>query len=358
MDIFSKSGDEFERLQNSLKSWMDNFPKWHDHFVWSPNEKSAWTFPQKPLNKSRVALITSAGVHLRSQDPFDVENEYGDWSYRIIPSDSIPNDLLISDTHYDHSEADQDINCIFPITHLWSLKKDDIIGDVSKTFYSFMGFIPNPDQLKNKTAPLVSTLLKKDGVDIVFLTPGCAICHQSLGIIQNACENAGMTTISITLKPEVTQFMNIPRAAFIRFPYGYPVGPSFNTKLQKEILLKALELIYQIKEPGTIVKLPYRWAGVKQENKVKIADPRTQALINLTDEMLVLLKGIESDMAIAQEEERQKKEPSEHKISFYTSQSQRVKKLSNLLENEAIDQIHGLRNLSGPIKYLRESLIE
>jgi D-proline reductase (dithiol) PrdB len=354
MDVFPKSGEEFDRLQNRLKGWMESFPKWHDHFVWMPNEKPAWTVPQKPLSQSRVSLVTSTGVHLRSQDPFDVKSDYGDWSFRVIPSDADTNDFLISDAHYDHSEADQDINCVFPITHLWSLKSEGVIGDISKSFYSFMGFIPDPTRLKNETAPQVARLLKKEGVDVLFLTPGCAICHQSLGIIQDACEKEGMATISITLKPEVTQFINIPRAAYIRFPYGYPVGPAFNPSLQKEILIKSLELIHLLKEPGMVVKLPYRWSGIKQENKIKSADPRTQALINHIDEMQVLLKAIVNDMASAQTLEMQKMEPDQHKINFYQSQSQRAMKLSKLLENEAVDQVHGLRNLSGPIKYLRE----
>ncbi len=353
MVILPKLGPEFENLRIRLNKWMESFPKWHDHFVWTPNEKPAWTPPRKPLNQSRIALITSAGIHLKSQLPFDVVNEYGDWSYREIPSNSDPRDLLISDNHYDHSEADQDINCVFPISHIWSLKNDGIIGDVANSFYSFMGFIPDPGNLVNESAPTVANILKNDGVDIVLMTPGCAICHQSLGLIQNACEKAGMSTISITLKPEVTQFMNIPRAAYIRFPYGYPVGSAFQPELQKEIVVNTLELIFQIKEPGTVVQLPYRWAGVRQESKIKSADPRTQELINHIDEMLNLLKAIESDMKIAQEEESGKKEPSAHKINFFISQAQRASKLSNLLENEMIDQVHGLRNLSGPIKYLR-----
>lgn len=355
LDVIQNSGVEYERLQSRLKSWMESFPKWHDHFVWMPNEKPAWTVPQKPLSKSRVALITSAGLHLRTQEPFDVKSEYGDWSFRAIPSDSDPAEILIADSHYDHSEADQDINCVFPLSHIRALKEEGIIGDVAPVFYSFMGFIPDPTRLKNDTAPQVAALLKNANVDVLFLTPGCAICHQSLGIIQDACEQAGIATISITLKPEVTQFMNIPRAIYIRYPYGYPVGPAFNPCLQKEILQKSLDLIYQIGNPGTVVKLAYRWSGVKEENKIKSADPRTQALINLIDEMQVLLKEIEVDMLSAQQSELNKKAPDHHKLNFYDSQAKRALKLSKLLEQEAVDQVHGLRNLSGPIKYLRES---
>ncbi len=148
--------------------------------------------------------------------------------------------------------------------------------------------------------------------------------------------------------------MNVPRAATIRYPYGYPVGPAFQPELQKEILTKCLELIYEIKEPGTVVKLPYRWGGSKGNEKGKSADPRTQEIMNHLDEILSLIKGIEADMVAYQEEENQKPEPSKYKINFYKSQVARTTQLTQILENEVLFLTNGLRNLSGPIKYLHD----
>lgn len=66
----------------------------------------------KSLAESRVALVTSAGVHLKNQPVFDCLE--GDSSYRPIADGISSSELMISHTHYDHSEADQDINCVFP----------------------------------------------------------------------------------------------------------------------------------------------------------------------------------------------------------------------------------------------------
>lgn len=119
-------------------------------------------------------------------------------------------------------------------------------------------------------------------------------------------------------------------------------------------MCETLKLIEQISEPGTVVKLPYRWSGVKENTGIQSAEPRTQLLINEIDKMLKQLDEIVADMQNAQQAENAKTEPNAHKLSFYQSQMLRAKKLASMFENEAIDQVHGIRNLSGPIKYLRK----
>jgi len=87
------------------------------------------------------------------------------------------------------------------------------------------------------------------------------MCHQTVGLIQNIIEGVGIATISMSLKLELTEQMNVPRAAHIRFPYGYSVGSAFQPAEQIKILKEALQLIYTIEKPRTFVKLPYRWRG-------------------------------------------------------------------------------------------------
>src|SRR3954453_3007398 len=44
--------------------------------------------PRKPLAQARVALLTTAGVHLRTQMLFNMENPDGDATYREIPGNA------------------------------------------------------------------------------------------------------------------------------------------------------------------------------------------------------------------------------------------------------------------------------
>jgi D-proline reductase (dithiol) PrdB len=59
---------------------------------------------------------------------------------------------------------------------------------------------------------------------------------------------------------DITEAVKPPRAVFVNFPLGHQTGKPFQPELQKSIVKDALNALYTIKEPGTIVALPYRWA--------------------------------------------------------------------------------------------------
>ncbi len=126
-------------------------------------------FTKKP-EEAIFALITTAGVHLKTQADFEVED--GDSTVRFIPHHCSEEDLVISHTHFDREDADQDINCVFPLTRLKELAEEGLIGGVANTHYGLMGFIPNTEPLVEETIPLIIKQLKDDGVDAVILNPG------------------------------------------------------------------------------------------------------------------------------------------------------------------------------------------
>jgi D-proline reductase (dithiol) PrdB len=124
----------------------------------------------KPAKEAVFALITTAGVHLKTQLVFDVEA--GDSSVRFIPSSVDSTDLMISHTHFERSDADQDINCVFPLFRLKELAHKGFIGGTARTHYCLMGYIPNTVSLIEDTIPLILKQLKDDKVDAVILNPG------------------------------------------------------------------------------------------------------------------------------------------------------------------------------------------
>ncbi len=121
-----------------------------------------------PLNKRRVALISTAGLHQREDRPFTFDP--GDY-YRIIPGDIKSTDLVMShvSTNFDHSGFQQDWNVLFPIDRLRELAKEGIIGSVADFHYSFMGAI-DPLQMKQDARKL-SAILKNDRVNALLLIP-------------------------------------------------------------------------------------------------------------------------------------------------------------------------------------------
>ncbi|MHC4459190.1 MAG: glycine/sarcosine/betaine reductase selenoprotein B family protein [Planctomycetota bacterium] len=123
--------------------------------------------------RSRIALITTGGVHLLSQQPFNMKDPSGDPSFREIPADTPPDNLSITHIYYDHTDADKDINIVFPIERIRLLRQFGEIGSVNPRHFSFMGHISGQhiDTLINETAPRVANKLKEDNVDVTILTP-------------------------------------------------------------------------------------------------------------------------------------------------------------------------------------------
>jgi len=69
------------------------------------------------------------------------------------------------------------------------------------------------------------------------------MCHQSVGLIQRAIEYTGITTVSLSLLREITEKIRPPRALFVPFPLGYPLGDANNAELQTRLIRAALALL-------------------------------------------------------------------------------------------------------------------
>lgn len=69
------------------------------------------------------------------------------------------------------------------------------------------------------------------------------MCNQSVGLIQRAIECAGITTVSISLLREITEQIRPPRALFVPFPLGHPLGEPNNPELQTRIMRAAFALL-------------------------------------------------------------------------------------------------------------------
>ena len=64
------------------------------------------------LSRASVALVTAAGVHRRDQPPFNIADELGDLTFRVIGADAAASDLMVTHHHYDHADADHDVNVV------------------------------------------------------------------------------------------------------------------------------------------------------------------------------------------------------------------------------------------------------
>jgi D-proline reductase (dithiol) PrdB len=155
-----RSDFEAGRLANALESYP--YLVYRDT-PWSPyrGEASAHTF----------AIVTSGGLYLKDlQPPFDAEGIDGDASLRTIPKTVQPRDLAISHPHYDHSLAEEDIGCVFPLKHFLDLEAEGTVGGVAPTHYS-LSYVNDVVPLAERTAPAIVENLRREGVTALFMVP-------------------------------------------------------------------------------------------------------------------------------------------------------------------------------------------
>jgi D-proline reductase (dithiol) PrdB len=142
---------------------------------WKPDDgEIPWAPARTPLSEASVALVTSAGVHLTSDRPFDMADAEGDATWRVIPGATPLRDLTITHNYYDHGAADRDLNCVFPLERLRELARAGKIGSVALRHIGTMGHILGAEErrLVSETAPAIARLLVEDRVDYALATPG------------------------------------------------------------------------------------------------------------------------------------------------------------------------------------------
>ena len=86
-----------------------------------------------------------------------------------------------------------------------------------------------------------------------------------MGLIQREVEKAGIPTISISILRKLTEEVKPPRAVFLKWPFGHPLGEPGNVAQQMTVLRDAFQALEEIKKPGTIIDLSYRWKREKYE---------------------------------------------------------------------------------------------
>jgi D-proline reductase (dithiol) PrdB len=125
------------------------------------------------LSHSKLALVTTAGLHLRSDTPFISDPKGGDASYRLLPITAKAGEIIQSHVSigFDHTAIYRDLNVTFPIDRLQELARQGVVGSLAQQHYSFMGALRNPRRLIEETGPEVAQRLQDEGVEVVLLTP-------------------------------------------------------------------------------------------------------------------------------------------------------------------------------------------
>ncbi len=165
--LLSHDDGDWSRVEAFLSEWERDLVS-----RVNPNaisfDSSPWATFERPLSEARIALLTTGGAYVRdAQEPYIDD----DPSYRVIPSSTPVSELAIFHEHYDKSNAEKDINVIFPIERLREMEGERWIGSIAASSFGFMGYIvgDNIPRLIDETAPKAARILLEENVDAALI---------------------------------------------------------------------------------------------------------------------------------------------------------------------------------------------
>jgi len=80
-----------------------------------------------------------------------------------------------------------------------------------------------------------------------------------VGLIARALEEQGIATVCVVMNRDITENVKPPRALFVRFPYGAPLGPANDVATQMGVIREALGLLTGATQPATIAVSDIEW---------------------------------------------------------------------------------------------------
>ena len=136
-----------------------------------------WTPVRKPLSQSRVALLSTAGLSMKGDPPFDMELERrspmrGDSSWRRLRADATGASVEANHLHIDTGYLLRDLNVALPLDRLRELVAAGEVGSMADTHYSIMGYQGNDTSaLERESAPAIAEVMRREEVDLALLVP-------------------------------------------------------------------------------------------------------------------------------------------------------------------------------------------
>jgi hypothetical protein len=141
-------------------------------------EAPVWAPFAKRLAESRVALLTSAGLYLKTSQPaFDLEREqanpeWGDPTWRSIPAGASAADIGVAHLHINDEDILADPEIALPMRLLETLADEGMIGAATSNHIAVMGYQDRSLQdWKLTTAPEIVVDLREQGADGLILAP-------------------------------------------------------------------------------------------------------------------------------------------------------------------------------------------
>lgn len=214
-----------------------------------------WARSTVALADSKVAVVTTAGYHLKGQPPFLENSPAGDWTFRAIPRDMALGKLLLSHRTVDRRPALLDPNLLLPLDRLNDLKAQGFIGSVAANHYSFYSFTTRPNRVVDGSAKDVARRIRYEGVDKVLVLTSSVQSQEIAFLVQRAIEDEGVPTVSLAYTPEAVESLRPPRACILTKGSLFRQSAYLDPDVQRNLLRFMLGQFDEMTEPGSLKKV-------------------------------------------------------------------------------------------------------
>ena len=231
-------------------------------YVWAHYADTPFQPLNKPLARSRVALVTTAAPYQPGKGeqgpgaPYNAAAKF----YNVYSGDtSTDHDLRIAHVAIDRKHTSmEDSGTWFPLPALRRAVAEGRV-QLAKRFH---GAPTNRSQRHTieVDAPEILARCAEDDTDAVILVPNCPVCHQTVSLVARHLEANGIPTVVMGCAKDIVEYCGVPRFLFSDFPLGNSAGRPHDPESQATTLELALRLLESAPGPRTTVQSPLRWS--------------------------------------------------------------------------------------------------
>ena len=80
-----------------------------------------------------------------------------------------------------------------------------------------------------------------------------------MGLVAHQLEARGLSTLTLSCMPDLTEAVGVPRLVGIEYPHGRTLGQPGDRSGQLEVLRATFETLEVMERPGSVHHLPFRW---------------------------------------------------------------------------------------------------
>ncbi len=239
-------------------------------YRWANFKEVPFTPLKKPLAESRLALVTTSEIALRTWDDQRTPLEKGEaGNVYSFPSDTPIGDLYSQSRSFDkHATTLADVNAYFPVTRLQEMQAAGRFASLAPSAHGVYNAY-SQRRTRESDAPELLRRIRDEAVDVVLLTPLCPVCHQTVSLVARHLEENGVPTVILGTARDIVEHCGVARLVFSDFPLGSPCGEPGKPEIQTAIVATALDLLETAQAPRTTLISPFTWpAGEAWKDKV------------------------------------------------------------------------------------------